>query len=75
MSENKQNKRKKHFSLFKTRTKQPNFMVSVAAQAVAIALVVCLVLGVSCFGLVLGIANIIMEKTAAKKAEKEVVEG
>ena len=27
------------------------------------------------FGLVLGIANIIMEKTAAKKAEKEVVEG
>ena len=26
-------------------------------------------------GLVLGIANIIMEKTAAKKAEKEVVEG
>lgn len=57
MSENKQNKRKKHFSLFKTRTKQPNFMVSVAAQAVAIALVVCLVLGVSCFGLVLGIAK------------------
>jgi len=57
MSESKQNKRKKHFSLFKTRTKQPNFMVSVAAQAVAIALVVCLVLGVSCFGLVLGIAK------------------
>ena len=27
------------------------------------------------FGLVLGIANIIMEKTAAKKVEKEVVEG
>lgn len=51
------------FRLFKPRDKQPNFMASVAVQAVAIFLVLVIVLGVSGFGAVLGIAKAYYDTT------------
>ncbi len=55
MSQNK--RKKKKFSLFRPREKQPNFVLSVAVQSVCIVLVICLVLASCGFGLVIGIAK------------------
>ncbi len=52
-----EHRRKKRVSLFRPREKQPNFFASVAVDAVALVLVLCLVLGACGFGLVMGIAK------------------
>ena len=64
MSNNKpKNKKRRRFSIFKPREKQPNFVISVLVNAMAILLVVVLVAGMGGVGLVMGIAKAYYDTT------------
>ncbi len=57
------NSKKKHFSIFKKRDKQPNFILAVLCSSVAILICVMLVIGSAGFGAVMGIAKAYFDTT------------
>lgn len=63
-------KRRKRFSLFKPRDKQPNFILAVLCHTVAILLVVVLVLGMGGAGALMGVAKGYYETTPELDVEK-----